>query len=67
MYGLVSPRFFNLYADIAGIFFAAIMSYIAYSSENCPKCEPEVINQLPIPQKNSLLSKAKIQAYQESK
>ena len=44
MYGLVQPKFFNLYADLAGIFFAAVMSYIAYSSENCPTCEPEVIN-----------------------
>ena len=29
MYGLIPARFFNLYADIAGIFFAAAMSYIA--------------------------------------
>ena len=32
MYGLVPARFFNLYADLAGIFFAAAMSYIANSN-----------------------------------
>ena len=30
MYSLVQPRFFNLYADTAGLIFASIMSYIAY-------------------------------------
>ena len=41
MYAFVQPKYFNLYADLAGIFFAAVMSYIAYSSENCASCETE--------------------------
>ena len=43
MYSFVAPKFFNLYADMAGIFFAAVMSYIAYSSESCRTCEQEPI------------------------
>ena len=36
MYGLVPPRFFNLYADMAGILFAAAMSYIANNNNDTP-------------------------------
>lgn len=31
MYSLVQPRFMNLYADMASLVFASIMSYITYS------------------------------------
>ena len=31
MYSLVRPRFMNLYADIASLVFASLMSYITYS------------------------------------
>ena len=31
MYSLVQPRFMNLYADLASLVFASIMSYITYS------------------------------------
>ena len=36
MYGVVPPRFFNLYADMAGILFAAAMSYIANNNNDTP-------------------------------
>lgn len=32
MYSLVSPKFFNLYADSACLIFAGVMSYIAYNN-----------------------------------
>ena len=31
MYSMVQPRFMNLYADVAALFFASVMSYITYS------------------------------------
>ena len=31
MYTLVQPRFMNLYADLASLVFASVMSYITYS------------------------------------
>lgn len=31
MYSLVQPRFMNLYADLASLIFASVMSYITYN------------------------------------
>lgn len=30
MYSMVAPRYMNLYADVAALFFASVMSYITY-------------------------------------
>ena len=36
MYSMLQPRFMNLYADVASLVFATIMSYIAYKeADDC--------------------------------
>ena len=43
MYSCIQPRYMNLYADCASLFFAAVMSYITYRDvcSNEPQTQTE--------------------------
>ena len=64
MYSIVQPRYMNLYADLASLIFASVMSYITYSDCTMVKSERSAKNRdsarLPTIESLSLLS-AKIQ------